>query len=98
MAAKDISIVIVGTKMDLVDERQVTHEEAARYARHIGASYIETSSYTGYNVPAPFTEAVRLVVKKRVAEQSAEELTNAKRGGRLMRRLREKATGNCKVL
>jgi Ras-related protein Rab-21 len=36
-------LLLVGNKVDLEEQRTVSHEEAVIYAQSIGASYIETS-------------------------------------------------------
>jgi small GTP-binding protein len=43
----DISLIFIGNKSDLKDNREVTYEEAFNIAKNIGASYIETSAVTG---------------------------------------------------
>ena len=51
---RNIPIVVVGNKTDLVDERQVSYQEGVDYATSIDASYIETSAKTGENVEDAF--------------------------------------------
>lgn len=46
--------VLVGSMKDLESMRQVSHEEAATFARSIGAPYVECSSKTGENVADVF--------------------------------------------
>mmetsp|Transcript_36159 Transcript_36159/g.56639 ORF Transcript_36159/g.56639 Transcript_36159/m.56639 type:complete len:140 (-) Transcript_36159:28-447(-) len=47
----DVSIIIVGNKIDLKDEREVTREEGEKYAKlHKGVLFEETSAKTGENV------------------------------------------------
>lgn len=65
-ADPDCVKIVVGTKMDLLtgDSREVTPEEAKRFAREINSTvdpskftcdpYFETSSLTGYNVNEVF--------------------------------------------
>ena len=62
----DLSIMIVGTKTDLVEEsgRAVEKEEAEDYAKlHDGVMYMETSSKSGENVHEIFEEGVRRQVQ-----------------------------------
>lgn len=42
--------MVVGTKCDLEDQRQVSEEEAQSYAASISASYVETSAKSNHNV------------------------------------------------
>lgn len=49
------SIVIVGTKSDLVNERQVSFDELSQLASTLGAQYIETSARNNIGVTQAFT-------------------------------------------
>ena len=51
---RDIVTLIVGNKLDLEDQREVSTELAGSYAREIGALFIETSSKTDRNVSKAF--------------------------------------------
>ena len=53
--APDMPFVLVGNKIDLDTDRQITQEEARSLATELGAvSYIETSAKTGVEVHTPF--------------------------------------------
>jgi len=52
--SKDITIVIVGNKSDLVDEIVITEEEIREVAQKYGFHYILTSAKTGENVNDAF--------------------------------------------
>ena len=60
IGGRDIPIVLVGNKKDLVDQRDITPEEGismAKYLSETGASkisYIETSALTGENIDDAF--------------------------------------------
>ena len=53
---------MVGTKVDLAYQRQVTFEEAASFAASIGASYLEVSSALNTNVVDLFEHIVNQLV------------------------------------
>jgi len=53
-ASSDIDIVVVGNKKDLKEQRQVTHDEASKWANTNEVIYIETSALTGENVEDVF--------------------------------------------
>mmetsp|Transcript_41424 Transcript_41424/g.67324 ORF Transcript_41424/g.67324 Transcript_41424/m.67324 type:complete len:217 (-) Transcript_41424:159-809(-) len=57
----DVTITLVGTKLDLVKEgkkREVDPSEIAKYSNHINAFRIETSALTGENVEQAFKQTV----------------------------------------
>jgi Ras-related protein Ral-A len=58
---KNVPAILVANKVDLVDERQVTADEAAAKARHWSIPYIETSAKTRHNVDKTFSELMKIV-------------------------------------
>jgi len=60
----DISkLIIVGTKIDNVSDRQVTYEDAVKFCSKYDINYYEISGKTGENVDFMFNEAIRLAYK-----------------------------------
>jgi Ras-related protein Rab-11A len=57
-ATNDIVIMLVGNKVDLVDNREVRMEEAAGYAEENHLAFMETSAFTGHNVEIAFERVV----------------------------------------
>lgn len=51
---KDVVIVFVGNKTDLVDKRQVSVEEGETKTKELGALMIETSAKAGFNIKGLF--------------------------------------------
>lgn len=51
---KDVVLVLVGNKTDLVDKRQVSVEEGETKARELSALMIETSAKAGFNIKSLF--------------------------------------------
>lgn len=51
---KDVVIVLVGNKTDLVDKRQVSVEEGESKTKEFGALMIETSAKAGFNIKGLF--------------------------------------------
>ncbi|MHA1883790.1 MAG: GTP-binding protein [Promethearchaeota archaeon] len=49
-----ISLILVGNKIDLVEDRVVTKEEGEEMAKNLTLSYIETSAKTGENINDAF--------------------------------------------
>lgn len=60
---KDVSIVLVGNKIDLND-RKITKEVASEFAIKNGLFYYETSSKDGINIDVPFENLAKDIVKK----------------------------------
>ena len=52
----DIIIILVGNRMDLSSERQVTTGEGEAKAKELNTMFIETSAKTGYNVKQLFRQ------------------------------------------
>ncbi|MDH5401700.1 MAG: GTP-binding protein [Candidatus Heimdallarchaeota archaeon] len=64
----DQIFILVGNKYDLEDMREVTTEEAKKFADSIGAiDYIETSALTGINVEEAFKTIGETLLNKRQA-------------------------------
>jgi GTPase SAR1 family protein len=55
---KEVTIVIVGNKSDLIEQREIDQNIATKYAEDIGALYIEASAKDGTNVQEIFIELV----------------------------------------
>ena len=48
-------IIIVGNKIDLINHRKVSQDEADKYAKDNNLLFLETSAKTGYNINKIFT-------------------------------------------
>ena len=62
----DLPIVLVGNKSDLVDQRQVTREQATRLAQQLNVSYMETSALSASNVEQAFSSLVTSIFRKKL--------------------------------
>ena len=51
---RDVIIMLVGNKTDLIDKRQVPFREGERKAKELNVMFIETSAKAGYNVKQLF--------------------------------------------
>lgn len=63
-AEKDVIIMLVGNKTDLVDLRSVTEQEAIGFAKVNQLLYIETSALNSSNVSEAFQKIVTEIVNK----------------------------------
>jgi len=58
----EVPIILVGSKCDLADQRQVPTSEGEELAKKFKVPFFETSAKTKYNVDEVFSELVRKVV------------------------------------
>ncbi len=65
-ASSNISLILVGNKIDLKDNREVKTTEGNELAEKLGLSYVETSAKTGENIDDAFKMLALLIVKKYV--------------------------------
>lgn len=57
-------IMLVGNKLDLAKDREVSYEEASRFAEENGLIYLETSAKTGENVEEAFLKTARIIMER----------------------------------
>jgi GTPase SAR1 family protein len=53
-ARPDVQILLVGTKSDLSDKREVSHDMINNITKQLNVKYVETSAKTGSNVDCVF--------------------------------------------
>lgn len=61
----NVSIVLVGTKMDLEEKRQISKEDADKLSRKLNIDYFEVSSKEGTNVKEAFENVISKAFVKR---------------------------------
>ena len=69
---KNITIIVIGNKSDLEDQRQVTKEEGEEKATKLQVAFFETSAFSGENVEKAFEQMVNEIYKKCHDELAAE--------------------------
>ncbi len=81
-SSPDIKVFLIGNKIDLVDERKVTEEEAKKFKEDYMLNlYMETSAKTGFNAREIFIEAARVLYReynkyKKIDEEKKIKLPN----------------------
>ena len=63
-ADKNLTIIIVGNKVDLEDQRQIKTEEGQNKANELESAFIETSASSGTNIDKAFEMMINEVYKK----------------------------------
>jgi len=77
----DIPIMVVGNKMDLANERQVTTQQGENFASSIRAGFMECSAKTNINVKEAFIELVRMMNKwKELHPEACPKTKGGKKG------------------
>ena len=61
---KDVILVLVGNKCDMVEERMVSREEALKLARDYEMLYIETSAKSQENIERAFVWPATTILDK----------------------------------
>ncbi|KAM9953633.1 hypothetical protein ACTFIR_008719 [Dictyostelium discoideum] len=64
LASPDVTIILVGNKADLTEQREVTFLEASRIAQENGLLFMETSALTGEGVEEMFLKCTRTIMTK----------------------------------
>lgn len=64
---KGIATILVGNKVDLVEERAVSKEDAEAFATENNLKYFETSAREGTNVQEAFAEMIDMVYENKFA-------------------------------
>ena len=72
-AGRSTLVIIIGNKVDLVDQRVVEIEEAVELTRNLGCTYFETSAKTGENVAAAFSVMALFLVERAERRIEGEE-------------------------
>jgi GTPase SAR1 family protein len=67
---EDMTIILVGNKADLIEDRKITFREADELAKQYKFDYIEVSAKSGVNVRFMFEMLSRAMVKKCEEEDS----------------------------
>ena len=69
---EDVTILIVGNKCDLEDEREVSIEEVKKKAELFDIGYCETSALKAKNIDYAFQTLIKLVAEKMEKEKNGE--------------------------
>ncbi len=65
----EVASLMVGNKIDLIEDRKISFDEGKKVAEELGLSYLETSAKTGDNVNRAFGALAFLLVKDKIIQQ-----------------------------
>ena len=74
VADKKITIILIGNKCDLEDQRQITKEQGEEKANKLEIAFLETSAYSGENLDKAFDKMMNEVYKKCHEEMLADDV------------------------
>lgn len=63
-SSSDITIILIGNKCDLEQQRQVSQQEASDFATKNGLVYLEASAKTAHNVDQAFLNSAKTIYDK----------------------------------
>ncbi|KAJ3674477.1 hypothetical protein LUZ60_005093 [Juncus effusus] len=75
-------MALAGNKADLLDNRQVSTEEAQKYAQENGLFFMETSAKTAINVNDIFYEIAKKLLQGQAVQQSTQGMVLQRTGER----------------
>ena len=80
-ADKKLTIVVIGNKCDLEDQRQITKEQGEEKANKLQVAFLETSAFSGENLDKAFEMMMNEIYKKCHEEMLAEGDVDIIEGG-----------------
>ena len=80
-ADKKLTIVVIGNKSDLEDQRQITKEQGEEKSRKLDVAFMETSAFSGENLDKAFEMMMNEIFKKCHDEMMAEGDVDIIEGG-----------------
>ena len=95
-ADKKITIVVIGNKCDLEDQRQITKEQGEEKSAKLEVAFLETSALSGENLDKAFDKMMNEVYKKCHEEMIAEINVDVFEGGQDINLGQNKGKGQVK--
>jgi small GTP-binding protein len=74
----NIHLVLVGNKIDLVEQRKITMEEGKNFADENGMTFFETSALTGENIEKIFFDSCKIINEN--LDKNFYDLNNVRNG------------------
>ena len=77
---QEITVMLIGNKCDLEDQRQISKEQGEEKAKSFGFSFLETSALSGENLEKGFQMLIEEIYQKYKVEQSKSDEINLNSG------------------
>lgn len=91
-ASENVTKVLVGNKLDLEQDRQVTYSEGADLAAEMGVKFFETSAYNGTNINELFMSMAEEIKGKLDEEEQVGVISYT--GSKLLKKGSEKTASS----
>ena len=77
---QEITVMLIGNKCDLEDQREILKEQGEEKAKSFGFSFLETSALSGENLEKGFQMLIEEIYQKYKVEQSKSDEINLNSG------------------
>ena len=77
---QEITVMLIGNKCDLEDQREISKEQGEEKAKSFGFSFLETSALSGENLEKGFQMLIEEIYQKYKVEQSKSDEINLNSG------------------
>ena len=72
----DLKILLIGNKLDLIEERVISTEKATNFAKNNNLEYIETSAKDGTNIKKSFETLIDLILNGKSEQEILAEFSH----------------------
>ena len=92
---KEVTVMLIGNKCDLEDQREITKEQGEEKAKSFGFSFIETSALSGENLEKGFEMLIKEIYQKYKVEQKSGDFLDLSGGVEDLKTTKKSKKGCC---
>ena len=92
---QEITVMLIGNKCDLEDQREISKEQGEEKAKSFGFSFLETSALSGENLEKGFQMLIEEIYQKYKVEQSKSDEINLNSGAEEIKIGKKKKKKKC---